>query len=61
MNTAVIVYLLLLLSGAVCLGIGVYLLLGLGWMLLVIAFVLFGFAAFLKKGLVDENVSSNPK
>jgi len=61
MNTAVIIYLLLLFGGAVCLGLGVYLLLGLGWMLLVVAFSLFGFAAFLRKGLIDEDTSTNPE
>ncbi|OTG85828.1 hypothetical protein B9T31_09540 [Acinetobacter sp. ANC 4558] len=61
MNTAVILYLLLLLSGAICLGIGIYILWGMGWMLLVIAFGLFGFASFLRKGLIDENTSTNPE
>lgn len=61
MNTAVILYLLLLLSGAVCLVMGIYILLDVGWMLLAIAFSLFGFASFLRKGLMDENTSTNPE
>lgn len=59
MNSAVIIYLLLLFSGAVSLSVGIYILLGLGWMLVVLALALFGFAAFLQRGLIDENISTN--
>lgn len=59
MNAAVIIYLLLLLSGAACLSVGIYILLGLGWMLIVLALALFGFAVFLQRGLIDENISTN--
>ena len=54
MNTAVIIYLLLLLSGAVCLSVGIYILLGLGWMLIVLAVVLFSFVGHSVDALVPR-------
>lgn len=59
MQAAVIIYLLLLLSGAISIGVGVYLLFGLGWMFIALAFIAFGFAAFLKRGLAIENIPTN--
>lgn len=59
MQTAVIIYLLLLLSGAISIGVGVYLLFGLGWMFIALSAISFGFAAFLKRGLVIENIPTS--
>ncbi|MFU8927550.1 hypothetical protein [Acinetobacter puyangensis] len=61
MNTAVIFYLLLLFSGAVCLITGIYLLLGTGFALLAASLELTMAAAFLRKGLINENITSNPE
>lgn len=61
MNTAVILYLLLLFGGAVCLVTGIYLLFGTGVALLVSGLELWGAAAFLRKGMVNENINPNPE
>lgn len=52
MSLPVVIYLILLLCAAVCLVSGVYLLVGLAFSLLAASVVLFGAAAFLRKGMV---------
>jgi len=52
MSLPVVIYLILLLCAALCLVSGVYLLVGLAFSLLAASVVLFGAAAFLRKGMV---------